>query len=133
VVFFMAEMCLGVACFDKEWYQRVASPSEVIKTKSGLCIETSLALASALRAMDMNALIILSPGHAQVAVETWSDSGYYYLVETTALSSAENFDFSQVISYKDPEEWKEFLSQEGVQAIDCNLANYFEIKPLNFN
>ena len=33
----------------------------------------------------MHPLIILSPGHAQVAVETYSGSGNYFLIETTTL------------------------------------------------
>ena len=30
-------------------------------------------------------MIIITPGHAQVALETWEGSGEYYLLETTKL------------------------------------------------
>ena len=68
--------------------QRIATPAEVIKSASGLCVETSVTIASALQAMNMHAVLILLPGHCQVAVETWRGSGKYFLIETTSLTSA---------------------------------------------
>ena len=64
---------------------RVLPPSEVLSSRSGICIETALLVASALQSANMNAMIIITPGHAQVALETWEGSGEYYLLETTKL------------------------------------------------
>lgn len=65
--------------------QHILFPDQVLETKTGLCIETSLVIASALQSMRMHTCLIFPPGHAQVAVETWEGSGSYFLIETTAL------------------------------------------------
>ena len=65
--------------------QRVLTPTAVIQSRSGICIETALLMASALQSAQMHAMIIITPGHAQVALETWENSGTYYLLETTML------------------------------------------------
>ena len=65
--------------------QHVLTPDAVVQKKQGLCIETSLLMSSCLMSAGMHPLIILSPGHAQVAVETYSGSGNYFLIETTTL------------------------------------------------
>lgn len=65
--------------------QHVLTPDAVVNKKQGLCIETSLLLASCLMSADMHPMIIITPGHAQVAVETYSGSGRYFLIETTTL------------------------------------------------
>ena len=66
-------------------FQRVLMPDAVIDSESGICIETSILLASALKSTGMHALILFIPGHAQVALETWSGSSEYFLLETTTL------------------------------------------------
>ncbi len=115
------------ASSDEEHYQRIKYPSDVLSSKSGNCIELSLALATALQALDMNNAIVLSPGHAQLAVETWEDSGNYFLVESTALTAAKNFDHTAInsiyIVYLDHEEWETFLSEEGTTAILMDLTD----------
>lgn len=69
--------------FDAQ--QHVLTPDQVVASKSGLCIETSLLMASCLESLGMHAILSFPPGHAQVLVETWQDSGQYLLVETTTL------------------------------------------------
>ena len=61
------------------------TPDALIQSRSGICIETALLMASALQSAQMHAMIIITPGHAQVALETWENSGTYYLLETTML------------------------------------------------
>ena len=78
----------------------------------------------------MHAVIILLPGHAQVAVETWKGSGDYLLIETTALDSARVKDFSNVISLLTKDEWKAYLAKDGYVAIDCALAEPLKIMPI---
>lgn len=65
--------------------QHILFPDQVLERKSGVCIETALVIASALQSAGMNTYIIMPPGHAQVAVETWDGSANYLLIETTAL------------------------------------------------
>lgn len=65
--------------------QHVLTPDAVVQKQQGLCIETSLLMASCLMSANMHPLIIITPGHAQVAVETYSGSGNYFLLETTTL------------------------------------------------
>ena len=65
--------------------QRVLTPAAVFEKRQALCIESSLVMASALLSAGMHPMLIITPTHAQVAVETWSGSGQYFLIETTQL------------------------------------------------
>lgn len=65
--------------------QRVLMPDAVLENGSGICIETAVLMASVLESASMHAMIVFTPGHAQTAVETWSGSGQYFLIETTML------------------------------------------------
>ena len=112
--------------------QRVATPAEVINTASGLCAETAVTIASAIQATNMHAVLILLPGHMQVAVETWQDSGQYFLIETTALDAAANQDYESVIDdTMTAEDWSAFMAEDGVVAIDCNLASQLHIQSID--
>lgn len=107
--------------------QRVALPEDVLRDRSGLCIETTVTMASALQATGMHPLILILPGHSQVAIETWHNSGEYFLIETTALT-ADNWD--DIIIYLTPDQWMNYLEQQQVIAIDVELANTIGIKPM---
>ncbi len=111
--------------------QRVKTPAQVINTEGGLCCETAVTVASALQATGMHAVLILIPGHMQTAVETWYGSGEYYLIETTALSSAANENWDYVIGYYSPDDWAEYLDGDDYIAIDCELADQFGIKAID--
>ena len=65
--------------------QNVLMPTQTLSQRHGLCIETSLLMASCLKRMAMHPMLVITPGHAQVAVETNRGSGNYWLVETTSL------------------------------------------------
>lgn len=65
--------------------QHVLTPDAVVQKRQGLCIETSLLMASCLMSAGMHPLIVITPSHAQVAVESYPSSGSYFLVETTVL------------------------------------------------
>lgn len=60
---------MGPYSFDAT--QRVLMPDAVLNSKSGICIETAVLMASVLQSANMHPFLILTPGHAQVAVETW--------------------------------------------------------------
>ena len=109
----------------------VLTPDAVIQSRSGICIETALLMASALQSAQMHAMIIITPGHAQVALETWENSGTYYLLETTMLpynaTEEETMTFARFLT---ADEWREYLSGDGVYVIDCDLAQTLGIRGL---
>ncbi len=131
--------------------QHISFPSEVLNNQSGLCIETSLTIASALQSAGMHCFLIFPPGHAQVAVEVWNKGqgqGEYFLIETTALSSASNnwevmanyanlllankFDElpqSGPIVYLTGAQWQSLLSNNIEYLIDCDDALLLGMTP----
>jgi len=109
--------------------QRVLTPDAVVRSKSGICIETALLVASCLQSADMHAMVLILPGHAQVALETWEGSGQYILLETTTLPFTGS-DVSSYISTLTNDEWISYLSDDGTYVIDCNLASTLGIRGL---
>lgn len=107
--------------------QHILFPDQVIDKKTGLCIESSLVIASALQSMGMHTCLVFPPGHAQVAVETWDGSGSWLLIETTALPNENSafvddanailsgwkteFDDFPIAVYT-PDQWAEYLVQD---------------------
>ncbi len=113
--------------------QHILFPDQVLERKTGLCIETSLVIASALQSMGMHTCLVFPPGHAQVAVESWEGSGNWFLIETTILPN-ENSDFTdeansimtnwdmqydnQPIACLTKEEWAAYLTADQNDAGD---------------
>lgn len=132
-------------------HQHVLLPDQVLEQRSGLCIETSLVIASALQSAGMHAFLIFPPGHAKVAVEVWNSgtgAGEYFLIETTALSDdwingtdfeeyaaalqkgeldAEN---SSCIEYLNRTQWTEYLKTVEY-VIDCNDSRILGMTPFS--
>lgn len=111
--------------------QRVATPAEVLNNSSGVCVETAVTIASAIQATGMHPVLIILPGHVQVAVETWRNSGEYLLVETTALAESTEENFDEVILYLTPDEWSEYISQDGYTVIDCDFSEHLGIRSID--
>lgn len=117
--------------------QRVNRPDETLLSKSGICIETSVLMASALQAAGFNSMIVLTTNHCQVAVETWKGSGDYILIETTFLPIEDPYDVYGDMYYIDclmetgtKEEWLAYLENNEGMVYSCNLATYMGITPL---
>lgn len=117
--------------------QRVNRPDETLLSKSGICIETSVLMASALQAAGLNPMIVLTTGHCQVAVETWEGSGEYVLIETTLLPIGEPYDIygenyyiSELLQTGTLEEWAAYLDQNNGMVYSCDLATAMGITPL---
>lgn len=130
--------------------QHILFPENVLAQRSGLCIETSLTVASALQSAGMHAFLIFPPGHAQVAVEVWNGrgndtrgTGQYLLIETTSLSSGSNnrdifkagmeklMDYkgpSGCIRYLSPESWEKYITSN-TYVIDCNDSGVLGLTP----
>ena len=131
--------------------QHVLTPDQVLAKKTGLCIESSLLMASCLMSAGFHTMILLVPGHAQVAVETWNGSngrtGEYFLIETTDLpydgflTTDGYLDFGDAFpNASDPssEWWKNYISEQDgyelfdgdVFVIDCDLRSMMNIQGL---
>lgn len=130
--------------------QHVLLPDDVLEQRSGLCIETSLTVASALQSAGMHTFLIFPPGHAQVAVEVWGTpehQGEYFLIETTALQeSSNNRDIfvnganallageapSGPITYMSQDDFEKYLTDENVEyVIDCDDALVLGMTPFS--
>ena len=128
--------------------QHILTPDQVVARQTGLCIESSLLMASCLMKCNLHPLIILTPGHAQVAIETYAgpdgSSGNYYLIETTEIPY-EGFSVTEngldpgslVVNISDPSPswWNDFLVQNSTEdgypfIIDCNLRSVMHIQGL---
>ena len=131
--------------------QHVLLPDQVLELRSGLCIETSLVIASALQSAGMHAFLIFPPGHALVAVEVWNSgtgAGEYFLIETTALSEDEmngtafeeyaaallkgelDAENNSWIKYMNNAQWAEYLKT--VQyVIDCDDSRILGMTPFS--
>ncbi|MCR5509031.1 MAG: zinc ribbon domain-containing protein [Lachnospiraceae bacterium] len=125
--------------------QHILFPDQVLENKTGLCIETSLVIASALQSMGMHTFLVFPPGHAQVAVETWNGSGMYFLIETTAipntagdfvddanhwLSEEETTDWDNApIAFYSSDNWAEYLKDSYV--IDCSDGAMLGLTPFS--
>lgn len=94
--------------YDDNSVQKIKDPEEVIKTRSGLCIELSLLIAAALENVGLNAVIAIVPGHAWVGVETGPRSGDYIFIETTVLEKK-----SGEALYIAQKNWNKFKNMPG--------------------
>jgi hypothetical protein len=68
--------------------QRVRLPRESLADKEANCIDGTVLFASLLEGISMNPAIVLIPGHAFVAWETWSGSNEWRFLETTMIGSS---------------------------------------------
>lgn len=127
--------------------QHIQLPEDVIANRSGLCVETSLVIASALQSANMHAFLLFPPGHAQVAVEVWNSGegvGEYFLIETTSLDSsyntlshfienANNLLANQastgIITYYTFDEWADYLANSVEYVVDCNDSRLLGMTP----
>ena len=80
----------SVVTFDPEegsGSQRVRLPRESLDEGSANCLDATLLFASLLEAMSLRPALVLVPGHAMVAWETWPDSAEWCHLETTVIGS----------------------------------------------
>ncbi len=90
--------------------QRMALPRNVIEDRSGLCVETAAAMASAGEALGFNAYLVILPGHVMTLVELMDESTTYALIETTALTFT---DLDEVFTVGSDDEILQVLQQKG--------------------
>ena len=124
--------------FSMDAQQRVKLPADTLTSRSGLCIETSLVMASALQSMGMHVMLLFPPGHVQVAVEAWPGTGDYFLIETTVLPMAQNMEiWNNTVLYLDSDEWLGYITGEGPYTmgpcyiVDCDLGEKLGIRAMS--
>jgi hypothetical protein len=69
--------------------QRTRLPRESLIQRSANCIDGTVLMASLLEGASLSAAIVLVPGHAFVAWETWRDSDEWRYLETTLIGTAD--------------------------------------------
>jgi hypothetical protein len=67
--------------------QRVRVPRESLHDKQANCIDGTVLFASLIEAASMHAAIVIVPGHAFVAWQTWDDADEWRYLETTMTGS----------------------------------------------
>jgi hypothetical protein len=67
--------------------QRVRLPRESLANTSANCIDGTVLMASLLEAASLNPAIVLVPGHAFLAWETWRNKGEWRHLETTLIAT----------------------------------------------
>lgn len=71
--------------------QKIKYPVEVLRTRQGLCIETTVLFASILEAIGIQAFIVSIPRHAFIAYRVEEDSDTINFVETTVMNYATGY------------------------------------------
>jgi len=122
----------NTASFTMDSQQRVNLPADTLNSRSGLCIETSLVVASALQSAGMNVFLVFPPGHAQVAVEAKPYTGDYYLIETTILPmTRDSGGWNSAVRFMSKEEWYEYIDNSPCYIVDAALGEKLGIRALN--
>ena len=67
--------------------QRVRLPRESLATQQANCIDGTILFAALLEGISLNPAIVVVPGHAFLAWETWRDSGTWQYLETTMIGT----------------------------------------------
>jgi hypothetical protein len=99
--------------------QRIRLPAEVLEQRSGNCIELAILYASAAEALDLEAALILIPGHAFVGIRTDQQNANYYFVETTMIGDAS---FSEAVDVAKSE------FEEALPHLDTDKPGYGWVK-----
>lgn len=71
-----------------EGTQHVKLPASALAEKSGNCIDGTLLFMSAFEALGMDTIIVYTPGHASMGVESFPVSNEYIFIETTLVGTS---------------------------------------------
>ncbi len=77
-----------------QFTQRTRLPRESLRHKSANCIDGTVLMASLLEAASLQPALVLVPGHAFVAWETWEGSDDWAYLETT-MTASHDFEAAQ--------------------------------------
>ena len=114
--------------------QKINYPTETLRKKQGICIETTTLFASILERIGFHTFIILIPGHSFVGWLTEQDGNTIDVVETTMIGN-ENVTFADannlaINEYKEQIELGNFESGKSV-IIELEKIRNVGIKPNN--
>jgi hypothetical protein len=68
--------------------QRVRLPRQSLAEGQANCVDSTVLMASLLEAMSLSPALVLVPGHALLAWETWNGNGIWRFLETTMIGEA---------------------------------------------
>jgi very-short-patch-repair endonuclease len=137
---------LPPASFERNG-QKIRTPGAILEGKVATCLDTTLLFSSALEQMGLNALVLLSEGHAfagfwlqpqefaQLVTEDVSsvrkriDLKEIVVFETTLVTKAHPPSFTQSFE----EALKHLTEEEFHVAIDCRRARMQKIRPLTLS
>lgn len=105
--------------------QSIKFPEEVLKLRSGLCIETVVTMASACEAAGMNPVILINENHAILGVETSPGSNEYVFWETTDLTESSQKAYQDGVKF-----YNSNKNNKNLRIIDIKKARDQGIKPL---
>jgi hypothetical protein len=72
---------------NRDVTQRIKLPGEVLEQKSGMCVELTLVLASAVEHIGLNAEIVIIPGHAFLGVAESPDDQHFQYWDAVAVDN----------------------------------------------
>ena len=67
--------------------QRLRLPEESLQNRKANCLDGTVLFASLLEAISLNPALVIVPGHAFLAWESWPQSNSWYYLETTMIGS----------------------------------------------
>ena len=113
--------------------QKINYPIEVLRSRDGLCIETTLLFASILEALGMQPLIVETQDHAFLGWRTEKDGNTLDFVETTLIGGTSTFAFankSAIDTFNEEADAGHFESGEA-SLIDIKTVREYGIMPNN--
>jgi hypothetical protein len=111
--------------------QRVKYPAEAIGLLSANCIDGTVLFAAAMENIGLNPYIVVIPGHAFVAWETWDGSNIVDVLETTMINS-NTFDEAHAVGLNEytTELNNNHFADGTSKLIDIQLCRSMGITPL---
>ena len=94
----------------------VRLPRESLEQKEANCIDGTVLFASLLEAISMSPALVMVPGHAFLAWETWRGNGHWRYLETTMIGSDE-FDVARARGESLAQTYSSQPQQPGVHAL----------------
>lgn len=113
--------------------QKINYPIEVLRSRDGLCIETTILFASILEALGMQPFIVQTPGHAFLGWRTEKNGNTLDFVETTLLGGESPFAYankSGIDKYNEQVEADNFKTG-AASLIDIQAVREYGIMPNN--
>ena len=103
--------------------QKVNYPIEVLRSRDGLCIETTHLFASIFEALGMQPIIIEIPGHAFVGWRQELNSNIIDFLETTMIAN-KNATFSEALNKGN----RTFDAEKAAGNFDTGVSSFVDVE-----